>query len=83
MTQDGQALIDLAKAEGRWHCPMGPDHLQDILERDEAARKNFEKFPLSSRRLILEWITGAKWPETKLRRIERTVALAAANILVV
>ncbi|MFC7447913.1 YdeI/OmpD-associated family protein [Rhodococcus daqingensis] len=84
MTAHGQALIDVAKATGTWQVvPDGdaaPDDLREPLYRNEAARKNFESFPPSSKRLILEWIATAKRPETRQRRIDRTVALAAQNL---
>ncbi|MFD4182284.1 YdeI family protein [Rhodococcus sp. NPDC058514] len=86
MTAHGQALIDLAKAKGTWqvvpddHAAALPDDLREPLHRNEAAAANFEKFPPSSRRLILEWIATAKKPETRQRRIDRTVALAEVNV---
>ena len=79
------ALIELAKANGTWEVlPDGEssailDDLQELLDRNEAGRKNFENFPPSSKRLILEWIATAK-PDTRQRRINQTVTLAAVNI---
>lgn len=86
MTEDGQALIDLAEATGTWQVVPDdessaiPDDLQQLLDRNDAAHENFRRFPPSSKRLILEWIAKAKKPDTRQRRIERTVALAAQNI---
>ncbi|SEL99598.1 YdeI/OmpD-associated family protein [Rhodococcus maanshanensis] len=85
MTPHGQALIDVAKATGTWQVVPDdgaalPDDLREPLHRNGAARANFEAFPPSSKRLILEWIATAKRPETRQRRIERAVALAAVNI---
>ncbi|MFE5504083.1 YdeI family protein [Amycolatopsis japonica] len=84
MTERGQAMIDLAKAKGRWQVvPDGdgvPEDLRARLDADEAARTHFEKFPPSSKRLILEWILTAKKPETRERRITRTVELAAVGV---
>jgi uncharacterized protein YdeI (YjbR/CyaY-like superfamily) len=57
-----------------------PEDLRTLLDRNDAARNNFEAFPPSSRRLILEWIAKAKRPDTRQRRIERTVALAEVNV---
>ncbi|MGY6655731.1 YdeI/OmpD-associated family protein [Amycolatopsis sp. TRM77291] len=83
MTGRGQAMIDLAKEKGRWQVvPDGegvPEDLRARLDADEAARTHFERFPPSSKRLILEWILTAKKPETRERRIARTVELAAVN----
>lgn len=84
MTERGQAMIDLAKEKGRWQVvPDGegvPDDLRARLDADEAARAHFDKFPPSSKRLILEWILTAKKPETRERRIAKTVELAAVNV---
>jgi uncharacterized protein YdeI (YjbR/CyaY-like superfamily) len=86
MTERGQALIELAKAKGTWQVlpdaesSVIPDDLQELLDQDEGARKNFERFPPSSKRLILEWIAAAKKPDTRQRRINQTAVLAAVNI---
>lgn len=84
MTPRGQALIDVAKATGTWQVVPDdgalPEDLREPLHRNEAARAAFEGFPPSSKRLILEWIATAKRPETRQRRIDRTVALAAVGI---
>jgi uncharacterized protein YdeI (YjbR/CyaY-like superfamily) len=86
MTEHGQALIDLAKAGGTWQVVPDevsaavPGDLRDLLDRNDAARVNFQNFPPSSKRLILEWIATAKRPETRRRRIDRTVELAAVNL---
>lgn len=86
MAEPGQALIDLAKSQGTWEVVVDgegsalPADLQKALDANDAARGYFEKFPPSARRLILEWIVTAKRPETRERRIEKSVALAAQNI---
>ncbi len=82
MTEHGQALIDLAKATGTWNVAAEgiPEDLRALLDADDAARANFARFPPSSKRLILEWIATAKRPDTRRRRIDRTVTLAAQDI---
>jgi uncharacterized protein YdeI (YjbR/CyaY-like superfamily) len=86
MTEHGQAVIDLAKATGTWQ-PVSeadsasiPPDLRELLDRNEAAGRNFRNFPPSSKRLILEWIAKAKRPDTRQRRIDKTVELAAINV---
>mgnify|MGYP006154658151 CR=1 FL=1 len=44
------------------------------------ARANFDAFPRSARRGILEWITQAKKPETRAKRVEETARLAQENV---
>lgn len=86
MTEHGRAMIDLAQARGTWQVlpdaagSTVPEDLRALLDRNAAARRNFQNFPPSSKRLILEWIATAKRPETRRRRISRTVELAAMNI---
>jgi len=81
MTPRGQRVIDAAKANGTWQVDREvPEDLLKPLDRNAAARSNFEKFPPSSKRLILEWIANAKKAETRARRIARTVELAAVNV---
>ena len=86
MTRSGQALIDLAKGSGTWEAltdvqnSVIPEDLQKAFAKNKVAYKNFQAFPPSSKRIILEWISNAKKPETRSRRIEQTVELAAKNI---
>lgn len=86
MTEPGKAMIDQAKAAGTWAVlPDGqreaiPADLRELLDRNEAASANFQRFPPSSKRLILEWIAAAKRPETRRRRINQTVELAAVGL---
>jgi uncharacterized protein YdeI (YjbR/CyaY-like superfamily) len=86
MTEHGQAAIEQAKAAGTWQLLPDeqrwaiPDDLQEQLDGNDAARTNFESFPPSSKRLILEWIAIAKRPDTRRRRIDQTVSLAALSI---
>ena len=86
MTDHGQDLIKLARANGTWQVLPDaessaiPGDLQELLDRNEAAGRNFQNFPPSSKRLILEWIATAKRPDTRQRRIGKAVELAAMNI---
>lgn len=86
MTSAGQALIDLAKKTGTWDAltqvqnSVIPSDLQKALKANKKAAANFEAFPPSSKRIILEWILNAKRPETREKRIKETVDLAAKNL---
>ncbi|WP_370967592.1 YdeI family protein [Amycolatopsis sp. cg9] len=85
MTPAGQATVDLARRTGTWDAlaeaqdGVVPPELSQAFEGEAVARRCFEGFPPSSRRLILEWIAKAKRPETRDRRIAETVALARQN----
>lgn len=86
MTESGQKLIDLAKETGTWEALVDiensviPPDLEKLFARNKTARKNFDAFAPSSKRIILEWISNARKPETRQKRLEETVALAAKNI---
>lgn len=57
-----------AKAE----IPM-PDDLAAALAANDAAQATFDGFPPSCRREYLEWVTEAKRPETRQKRITQAV----------
>ena len=86
MASSGQALIDLAKKTGTWEALVDaqnsvvPNDLQKLFNKNKIAFKNFQAFPPSSKRIILEWILNAKKTETRQHRINQTVQLAAKNI---
>ncbi|WP_460662228.1 YdeI/OmpD-associated family protein [Kribbella swartbergensis] len=85
MAPAGQELVDLAKRTGTWDLLADaqnlivPADLQAALDENPVADKHFRAFPPSARRTILEWITLAKRPETRARRIRQTVDQAALN----
>jgi uncharacterized protein YdeI (YjbR/CyaY-like superfamily) len=82
----GQAMIDLAKKSGTWSALtqvdniVVPPDLQKHFNKNKTAFKNFQAFPPSSKKIILEWIMNAKRPETRLQRIMQSVELAEKNI---
>jgi uncharacterized protein YdeI (YjbR/CyaY-like superfamily) len=85
MQPQGQAKIDAAKADGSWAkldaveaLEIPADLAQALSERAPAA-ENFDAFPRSAKRGILEWILNAKAPETRAKRIAETAELAAVN----
>lgn len=86
MTERGQAMIDLAKSTGTWEVLTADqiaateDDLYRALLRNPSARKHFDGFPPSSRRLIVEWIARSKRPATRDRRMTRTIDLAAVGV---
>ena len=83
MRPGGLAVIEAAKQAGDWDtlkdadpdCP--PEDLAAALLAAPGAAENFNRFPRSSRRSILEWIVSAKKPETRASRVAKTVTLAA------
>jgi uncharacterized protein YdeI (YjbR/CyaY-like superfamily) len=86
MTQSGQEMVDLAKRTGSWSVlesvqnSVIPGDLQEQFDKNKSAFDNFQAFPPSSKRIILEWILNAKRPATRKQRISQTVELASKNI---
>lgn len=86
MTKAGLAAIARAKADGSWSSLdsiadlVPPPDLARALRSTPGAQRHFDAFPPSVRRAILEWITQAKTPETRARRVAETARLAADNI---
>jgi uncharacterized protein YdeI (YjbR/CyaY-like superfamily) len=84
MTKAGQIFIDIAKKSGKWDAALEadviPTDLQKAFDKKKKAFQNFQSFAPSSKRLIIQWISDAKKPETRQQRIEKTVELAAQNI---
>lgn len=88
MTPAGLATIELALANGTWTAADAsddlavPDDLAAALAAHPAAERHWHGFSASVRKGILYWIASAKRPETRARRIARTVELAGQNIRV-
>jgi uncharacterized protein YdeI (YjbR/CyaY-like superfamily) len=58
---------------------VAPD-LAAAFGKNRKAFTNFEAFPRSAKKFLLQWISSAKRPETRQRRISETVARAAKNL---
>lgn len=86
ISEAGMKMIELAKQSGTWNALDAvedlviPDDLQELFTHNKKALKNWEQFPRSAKKGILEWILNAKRTETRQKRIEETVKLAAENI---
>jgi uncharacterized protein YdeI (YjbR/CyaY-like superfamily) len=53
--------------------PEMPDDLVTAMAANPAAQATFDNFPPSARREYLEWITEAKRPETRVKRLTQAV----------
>lgn len=86
MTAQGKKVIELAKTSGTWSALDQvekielPKDLLNEFKKYKQAQKNFDVFPRSVKRAILEWILNAKKPETREKRIQETVRQADKNI---
>lgn len=85
MMPAGLAKIEAAKVDGSWTAldavealEIPPDLAVAFAHYPDAAQ-HFDAFPRSVKRGILEWISTAKQPATRAKRIEETARLAQAN----
>jgi uncharacterized protein YdeI (YjbR/CyaY-like superfamily) len=82
----GLAAVARARADGTWTALdagedlLEPADLRAALDADPAARREWDGFPPSVRRGILEWIASAKRDDTRARRVTETATLAARGI---
>ncbi len=74
----GMREIEQAKVDGRWdaaYAPQSkaqvPEDLQSVLDRNQRAKRNFDKLDRVNRYAILYRIHDAKKPETRAARIEK------------
>jgi uncharacterized protein YdeI (YjbR/CyaY-like superfamily) len=83
MTEAGMRVIDAAKADGSWtlldasEALLEPPELSAALDASPEARRQWDAFPKSPRKALIFWVTSAKRPETRLRRVTMIVDEAA------
>lgn len=83
MDAAGLRVIESAKADGSWsrldevEDLVVPPDLAAAFDRHPGSREQWDAFPRSPRRAILEWIVLAKRPETRAKRVDETARLAA------
>lgn len=82
----GEAMVAEAKQRGTWDALNDVEDLivpEDMAAAFDAAggnaRTNWDEFPPSVRRGILEWIFNAKTAPTRSKRINETVEKAGKN----
>lgn len=85
MTEAGTKLIATAKQDGSWYkldaieALTIPTDLEQALAKNAVANSYFEGFSNSSKKNILFWIESAKRPDTRLKRIDKTINSALQN----
>ena len=86
MTPSGLEKIEAAKKDGSWtaldavEALIVPPDLSEAFDLFPSTKENFETFPRSVKRGILEWIPNAKRPETRKKRVDETARLSAKNV---
>lgn len=85
MTPAGLSLVEAAKDDGSWtllddiDSLVVPEDLQASLAENPIAESHFSAFPDSSKRMALYWISTAKRPGTRAKRIAEVVRMSAEN----
>jgi len=85
MLPAGLAAIEEAKRNGSWtrlddvENLVVPDDLAAALAAHPPGRERWDAFSRSRRRAILEWLSTAKRPETRARRIAEAAESAARD----
>ena len=87
MTPAGMELVEAAKESGEWAAAyrLADDHeipaeLEAALRENETAWENFQNFSNTDQHAFIAAVEEAKTDETKQKRIERTVELAAQDL---
>jgi len=81
----GRELVRIAQETGTWTALddvedlVVPPDLAAALDQHPPAASNFDAFPRSAKRGILEWILQAKRPETRAKRVHETATRAQQN----
>lgn len=83
MAPAGLAVVRAARQDGSWTALDAVENLEEpedlaaSLDAVPTARRNWDAFPPSTKRAILEWINTAKTTATRTKRVEETVTDAA------
>lgn len=83
MTEAGLEKIEAAKHDASWTVLddaenfIEPADMQQALDAVPAARATYDNFQRMFKRALIYWVTSAKRPETRQKRIQRLVSDAA------
>jgi uncharacterized protein YdeI (YjbR/CyaY-like superfamily) len=90
MTEAGLAKIEAARRSGKWDQPVSvkqitgekpmPDDLEKALKENRGVWEGFSRFSNSTRYMYIYWVTSAKRPETRIKRIRLVVENAKNGI---
>lgn len=86
MTPAGLKCIEIAKTNGSWstldeaESGIIPDDLTAALTARAGAQEYFTGLSKSTRKAILQWLSMAKRPETREKRIQEIASLASQGL---
>ncbi|MBZ5568129.1 MAG: YdeI/OmpD-associated family protein [Acidobacteriia bacterium] len=58
---------------------QAPPDLKKAMKTNQAAQAAWDRYSYTHRKEFVQWITGAKKPETRARRLEKSVSMLAAG----
>jgi len=86
MTTAGMEKVDIAKKNGQWEKAYTsqkvmelPDYLEKALKKNQKAWLNFSNFAKSYQNQYINWLTSAKRPETRKKRLAIIIKRSAQN----
>ena len=86
MIKAGFDKIEIAKKNGQWEKAYTsqkkiemPNYLEKELKKNKLAWKNFNNFANSYQNMYIGWVTAAKRPETREKRISIVVERSVKN----
>ena len=86
MTKAGLACVEIAKQNGSWEILdeiedlIVPADLEKALKTKRGSKAFFMSLSKSSKKIMLTWVTLAKRPETRQKRISEIVENAAQKL---
>jgi uncharacterized protein YdeI (YjbR/CyaY-like superfamily) len=86
MTEAGERVIAEAVANGSWTLlddvedGREPDDLRAALDARPEARRHWDAFPPSARKVMLQWLAQARTPGTRDKRVAAVVDGAADGV---
>lgn len=86
MTEAGERAIEVAVANGSWTLlddvedGLEPDDLRAALDARPEARRNWDAFPPSARKVMLQWLAQARTSGTRTKRLDAVLAGAADGV---
>lgn len=86
MTEAGERVIAEAVANGSWtllddvEAGVEPEDLRAALDASPAARRHWDGFPPSARKVMLQWLVQARTAGTRDQRLAAVVEGAAQGV---
>ena len=83
MTPAGMEKINTAKENGHWtkldkiEAHEMPPEMEKAFKKNKAAKKHFDTLGPSTRKYMIHWISNAKLPATRAKRLDELIPALA------